>query len=441
MAKLSSSSYSLMLFAVKGIGAFLLGTLLLIYVPITAIGLGAILLLTAGCIFLDHKNLLVLVCALGIVTLALELAVRWLAPAAMNPHYRPHEKLALEKIYRSNQTIHMQVPHGDLPATDPMLPVELAQPRQESFTTDSLGYRNNTDYEGEPLLIVGDSLVVGIGNTQEDTLTSQLRRDYGIRAYNLGFSGDDPQGYAGRIKWARTKFPADSCIAAVFFEGNDFQLVQSAEVAAREAVPKGFQELVKSYVQFVRGRSEFARTFYGLTTRSWEIIRERLNANASELNGEGLQGVTFVKNIGGKPMGFLRGYMEVVRRQSYDDHGFIKKQMREAAPDFVLFVPDKYRVYAGLFDDGAVDSLPNAQWDHLLRTATQLGIPAFNLTPQLVEHSKKVLPQQKTTYWRDDTHWNKEGIAVGARRLAEVLSSFQSEPCMAVHRKAASGTS
>lgn len=416
----------------KGVGIFILANLLLLYVPITAIGLGTLLLVAGGCLFLDHKNLIVLVCALVGLTMALELAARWVSPSSMKPYYRPHEILALEKTYRPSETVQMDVQHGDLLATDPLLPRDLAQPRQEVFTTDSLGYRNTGEYAGERLFIVGDSFVAGIGNTQEDTLTSQLRRDFGIHAYNLGFPSG-PQGYAERVKWARSKFSENSCIAVVFFEGNDFQLTESAEVAARSAVPKEFQLFAKSYIQVVRGHSEFSRVFYGLTTRAWEIIHERQKARSAGAGERSLpQAITFVKTIDGQPMGFLRGYAEVVQRQIFDDHGFIQEKLSEAKPDLILFVPDKYRVYSGLFDEEALASLPNVQWDYLLSVANKLGVPAFNLTDKLIEHARQILPGGGTIYWRDDTHWNREGITVGAKQLVEAGRSMQNERCRSV---------
>lgn len=81
----------------------------------------------------------------------------------------------------------MAVPHGDLLAIDPMLPQGLAQHRAEVFAMDSLGYRNGQRRLPASLEQSPDSFVAGIGNTQEDSLTMQLRRDFGINAYNLGF--------------------------------------------------------------------------------------------------------------------------------------------------------------------------------------------------------------------------------------------------------------
>ncbi|MCP9469255.1 MAG: hypothetical protein NNA31_04550 [Nitrospira sp.] len=409
----------------------MLANLMLLYVPIMGIGLGFLLLVVVMCLLLEHKNLWAMVFALTMLTIILELSTRWVIPNTMTPYYRPHELLALEKTYRPNQKVRMDVPHGDLPATDPTLPMSLAQPREEVFITDSLGYRNDEDYKGQKLLIVGDSYVVGIGNTQDDTLTSQLHRHFGVHAYNVGFPSG-PLGYAEKVKWARTHFPRDSCVVVVFFEGNDFKMVNQAELASRTIVPKSLQQAIKVYVTTVRGHSEFAKAFYGLTTRAWEILHKWFKKPASaDLERNFSENITFVKTIRGMPMAFLRGYAEVVLRPAFDDHGFIKDQLSDAIPDLLVFVPDKYRVYGRFFDEEPVESLPNAQWDYLLSVSSALGVPAINLTDPMQERARGLLSQGQTVYWRDDTHWNREGIAVGAGYLVRTLGSIGNSNCRA----------
>lgn len=130
-------------------------------------------------------------------------------------------------------------------------------------------------------------------------------------------------------------------------------------------------------------------------------------------------------------MGFLHGYAEVVQRQTFDDYNFVRDRLTEAMPDFVLFVPDKYRIYSRLFDDSAVDQLPNAQWDYLSSVTARLGIPAVNLTEPLIERAQQIISDGRTVFWRDDTHWNREGISVGAAEVAKLLSAIPNERCRA----------
>jgi len=46
----------------------------------------------------------------------------------------------------------------------------------------------------------------------------------------------------------------------------------------------------------------------------------------------------------------------------------------------------------------------------------------IDLTQALVNESKRLLPEGKLTFWRDDTHWNPDGIAVAAQIVAKTLN-------------------
>src|SRR5690606_8821059 len=95
--------------------------------------------------------------------------------------------------YRPNELVDMTVAHGDLLAIDPDLleTASLAEPRHEVFRTDSLGYRNDADYDGQPLIFVGDSYLVGT----ETTLTTEFQARYGTPTYNISYSGIGPLIY------------------------------------------------------------------------------------------------------------------------------------------------------------------------------------------------------------------------------------------------------
>jgi hypothetical protein len=260
--------------------------------------------------------------------------------------------------------------------------------------------------------------------------------NYGIPAYNLSFSGMGPLIYSDKVQWARQQLEPESCIVLFFFEGNDFQLINPDELKTRNAIPPRFQLVVKEYVQAIRSSSELSKVFYGLLTRSYETVRERMSKRsagrdfASEANDVHSTEKTFVKLVGGKPMAFLRGYADVVRRSTYDDYGFIRSRLALAKPDLVIFIPEKYRVYSGLLDDNHENDLPNAQWEHLKNAGDDLQIPIVNLTEHLVKRSRELLEKGHVTYWRDDTHWNLYGEDVAAEVLVNNLKSNNNSQCV-----------
>jgi hypothetical protein len=408
----------------RALGSFLLANVLLLYVPVSLFWLGLVTVVAGAALLLSPSRSVPLAVSLTMTTLVLELVVR-LGLGGLTPYYRPHERLALETSYRPRQHVEMAVPHGDLLAIDPRLPRSLATPRREVFITDSFGYRNEQDYGGERLVLIGDSFLVGT----DTTLAGYLRTGRATPAYNLSFASIGPLIYTDKLRWARRQLPADTCIALYFFEGNDFQLVDPAELARRQAVPRGVQLAVKNYVQAVRGRSEWSKAFFGLTTRSAEAFRRR---PAPDQPSEPPPDLTFVRTVEGRPIAFLKGYADVVRRASFDDHGFISSQLSAEPPDMVFFIPDKFRVYSALVDQDAEPALPHAQWEYLQRATSALGIPAVDLTPYLIERSRELAASGEATFWPDDTHWNRHGEKVAADVLMATLASSTSPRCASI---------
>ena len=93
---------------------------------------------------------------------------------------------------------------------------------------------------------------------------------------------------------------------------------------------------------------------------------------------------------------------------------------RKLKPNLVqiFFIPVKYRVYAKWLAD---KPLPSAQLDYLIQAAGQAGIPVFDLTPALALEAERLLPRGEYVYWRDDSHWNCNGMRTVAGPVAQQL--------------------
>ena len=188
-------------------------------------------------------------------------------------------------------------------------------------------------------------------------------------------------------------------------------------------VPAVVQDAVRGTVGFLRRRSQWSMVFYGLVTRSASIFRQ------AGTTGTPPPEISFVRSVGARPMAFLKGFADVTRRPSFDDFGFVAGRLTAARPDLVVFVPDKYRVYAPLLDEMPESSLPHAQWAYLERAARAAGVEAVDLTTAMIEHSRASLSLGETTYWRDDTHWNRLGEDVAADSLLRALSTSALARC------------
>jgi len=57
----------------------------------------------------------------------------------------------------------------------------------------------------------------------------------------------------------------------------------------------------------------------------------------------------------------------------------------------------------------------------ITKQAAALGIRCMDLTGPLQEESRRLLPEGKLTFWKDDSHWNPYGMAVAARSIQVLL--------------------
>ena len=95
----------------------------------------------------------------------------------------------------------------------------------------------------------------------------------------------------------------------------------------------------------------------------------------------------------------------------------------------IFFIPTKYRVYyknIAQFNSNKLPvELPNRQWEFTQKMANKYNIGVTDLTPALIKKSEQLLQDEKVTFWPDDTHWNKNGISVAAKIVAEKINKYK----------------
>ncbi|MBI5937117.1 MAG: hypothetical protein HY850_04645 [Betaproteobacteria bacterium] len=322
-------------------------------------------------------------------------------------YYRPHEQLAMQdygkghRAYRPNTEIRMQVPHGDLQA---LTGASLAQPREVLFRTDCEGFRNDADYRaGEPVLL-GDSFVVGMADSQQDTLSAQLAARHGIHAYNLGQPGDVAD-YLIYYRAFRQRHPEAGPAALFLFEGNDFPEGKYEDAAARTLGPA----------------SRWLGRYYGLfTDTAFYRVTKSLWKRASFSSDIAASSHVRIETVAGQAMGLYTPYVEVTQRSDYAMPDAMRQDLIELGRQMaaIYFIPSNYRVYAQPL---GVAALPNAQWQSLSKLCAEQGWRCIDLSPALAEAATRGLERGEFVWWRDDTHWNRAGIAVAARVVAQTL--------------------
>lgn len=314
------------------------------------------------------------------------------------------------QIFAPNTDAMLTIPTGDLQAMTPKnLGSDLHEtPRTVRFATDSLGYRNDADYHGQPYALVGDSFVVSSSTDQADIPAAVLGRAHGLDAYSVAAVGGDMADYARWTRDFRDRFGDTARVLLLVFEGNDFDPVR--DKSRHDPTWKQWLRRYRDWFRFLPlGRTVFTQV-------------GRLKA--AERDDPVLQATA-----GGLPLAFYRPYVEQVRATGRRDLGDFPMLLKEMAPgiEAVFFAPAKYRVYAPLLDAPLPgvpqNGLPNAQWEYLSSLCRDNGLPCFDLTPALAAEARNALAQGEFAYFQDDTHWNARGIRAAAEAMAEALDA------------------
>jgi hypothetical protein len=326
-------------------------------------------------------------------------------------YYRFHERFATwdarygHRAYLPGVSWQALEPHGDLQV---LTTEDIAEPRRVLFHSDSEGFRNDADYANEPWVVIGDSFVVGVGCSQTEMLSARLGAR-GVHAYNLSHPGG-PLDYESYWRSFVRRHGRASRPVLFLFEGNDFPETVGARerydwwVAVDYAVRGAIAPLTRLPTYRV-SRSLVAR----FTKRG-------------ELDGEQVE----VRLLAGARLAFWNRESRHARATELEDMALTDASFARLAPDLaaVFFIPTKYRVYQRWLAPG--ERLPNASWQHLARLCDEYRVPCTDLTPALVARSEALLAEGRFTWWRDDTHWNGEGIDAAAERVAEVLRKLES---------------
>jgi hypothetical protein len=335
--------------------------------------------------------------------------------------YREHERYTLGEYYQPNIDADIRMPHGDLVALDPNFPFSLYEPRRVTFKTDSLGYRNSSEYRDRSHVLVGDSFVVGNGISQEETLPEVLLKKYNFNAYSIAFPGASVD-YGSRVKKFLTFQNPNADFSFFFFEGNDFTGGGDPLLLNNDKLlPPYLSKILISYDDYrinVMKRMSFLtypRLLYGFSRKLERLYIQRTPSSV------------IIRSVGGITMGLYVPWALTALSPSPAIASNYDKNILQHTK-CVFFIPDKYRVYRDLFDSKwNTDPAPlKPAPSFKLLEALYRDYPAkvVDLTPILANAALKHLENRKLVFWKDDTHWNSLGI----ESVAEAIHGCMAQP-------------
>lgn len=361
-------------------------------------------------------NILLLLVSMLVGFFIIEAGLRLLPKSIF--FYNPHGLLIMPEgtqfpyiSYKRNKDITMRMPHGNLIPMDRHCDRDIIEERDVTFKTDRMGLRNNSEYQNERFILLGDSFVVGDGTTQSHILSSQLEDKYGLDVYNLAMCGGFPE-YIKLLKHFKKRYKSDFKILLFVFEGNDFTTFLP-ESAPLNGPPNTRERLRLFFRQWYIARlaySAYNQILY---------ITERGRERRGKVN-------VFKLKDGYIKIGFYSKCIEESREPAGSGGGLLSKALNILNNDnnieHIFFIPTKYRVYHSLLIKDSNEPLPHSHWSLLKETSDALNIKCTDLTPYLIDESKRLIDEGKFTYWRDDTHWNRYGISRAAEVVYETIN-------------------
>lgn len=292
---------------------------------------------------------------------------------------------------------------------------ELRQYRHETFTTDARGFRNTTVVAPPAVILAGDSFAVSSGVGDEETLSVALSRRLGCHVYNAGGMDPDPdrlRALAGELGLAHglvVHAYAEDVAAPTVPPGSKRALNQ-AIVTATASVDRAIG-LVRGFVLVSPLRILSERAFK-------HLANDRVLPNtyaASVISGT-------LRN--GDAMLFIASKVAHVRGERAVSASFwswLQAELQTAHLDLVVvLIPSKYTVYRALLVDQPATADGEARFlDRLERALQDAGVAVINLTGPLSAEARRRASRHQYLYWRDDIHWNSEGIQLGATAILD----------------------
>jgi hypothetical protein len=297
----------------------------------------------------------------------------------------------------------------------------MRQSHHEVFTTDAFGFRNlpeaSTRASG---VMIGTSFTVGSTLNDEDTFPVQLGGLVGVRIYNAA-SIDVANPLALDALLDRLRLPPGSPFIVECFEATDPALGPrpSSRVATR------LERLLGSEREGLLDGYAALRTWLAPSPLQIALVRahKRLEddtllpnsaAPAARLarfpNGDSML-FHLDEDPTKRPVeGWARAFRQLADRV----------EARRLRP-LVVLVPSASTVYTPMLEPQPPTMPSSPYLDRLGSALRAAGVPYVDVTPAMEEAARRAFRERRYLYWRDDTHWNKDGVAVAARVVADAL--------------------
>jgi hypothetical protein len=318
--------------------------------------------------------------------------------------------------FRANAVYNNPASYGDLSVLGNLPQYRIYHP--EIFTTDAHGVRRNSR-RGEPhqdykVILLGDSMAVGSSVNDEETLAARLQAELAVGVYNGGTPGQMTLDIPEILQLARNLNMTEGTVIYQYIGRGPLPAL--AQLAGQSAFSCADWQnwLTNLYEGFV-------------DTSPLKIMAQKLIRS--------LQNDAILPNIyraevavrrltdGNTILFFPPDVSNYSATRSVDLTG-VRYLATELGKNklrlVVVLVPDKFVVYEPMLIEPDRAQHHGALYLNMVeQSLKETGIPVINLTRFMKDKAGEYYARKQYLYWRDDTHWNVEGIKLAAKEIVQ----------------------
>jgi hypothetical protein len=300
--------------------------------------------------------------------------------------------------FRTNLTYQNPHAYGDLASMGNCL--DCRQYRPMNIRTDERGFANPPSSGPYDAILLGDSFGLGAEQPQGANLASQISQHTGLSVYN----SCAPMRAISRENLMELIDQLGMKHGTVFFELMDRSLGYAGpppKTSEQERLDRWSQNAEYSPLANI-SRDIVGRLYDG------RLMPNPYAANViRKLLPDGKTMLFFpedLENTEPNRTKWWAKYLTVLNNEL----------RRRNFQLIVILVPSKYTVYQPLIKD-ATETDKSEAFKELQEKLHDLAV--VNTTPSLQQAAADKLVHGRLLYWRDDTHWNAEGVRVAAEQL------------------------
>jgi hypothetical protein len=346
----------------------------------------------------------------------LELRPVLVAARFPRPHgpFQPNLRLRTEKFTGEAAL------EGNVPTQEVRPPIH--------FGTDRLGFRLNPflreGLSSEIVVWRGASFGYGAALSDDETFAAQLTRISGVPAYNgARFLGGD--GFP-EFDWLLSKLPSKPATAIYLHleHGGIGHLRPARTELFGLGMPDPRERLELRYIYRVVTTWQRMSPLHILSSRVFKSVSDGAilpNPYEKALEPMRLPDGSALLMRRYEIESATRRYSPEAIQEIGQDVLWVREQLRSRGMNLlVVLIPSRLTVYAPWLEGWQGREAPARDYlNGLERVLGNQGIPVVNGLTVLREDVETAVAQGKLLYYRDDNHWNPDGVA----RVAEAVSA------------------